>query len=342
MPALLVANLKYSHLLILSFLILLPSYFLTPNSLPLPCMKILITGGAGYIGYSLVQQLLQDVDQLHSITIYDNLSRRNYSFFTEAKFDHKPVKFVQGDILDGRTLSQALEGIDCVIHLAAKVTTPFADADAHSFDQINHWGTAQLAYAIEKSTVSKVIYLSSISIYGDSTDPLNEMTSPNPHSFYGRSKWEGEKQLKVLSRDRRVHIFRSGNVYGYNPSYRIDAVVNRFLFMAHFVGKITVNGSGDQHRSFIHVDKVAHTIVQVVNGITDPGTYNLVEHNFSIHDITDAIKTMYPNLDIIHANYNLRMKDVITEVPCQIRAKIQWPERTFETELADFKRHFSF
>ena len=127
-------------------------------------MKILITGGAGYIGYSVVKQLLEDVGNVHSIAIYDNLSRRNFSFFTEAKFDHKPVKLIQGDILDGRSLQKALEGIDCVVHLAARVTTPFADADAHSFDQVNHWGTAQLAYAIEKSSVSKVIYMSSQTI----------------------------------------------------------------------------------------------------------------------------------------------------------------------------------
>jgi UDP-glucose 4-epimerase len=305
-------------------------------------MKILITGGAGYIGYSVVKNLLEDLSPLHSITIYDNLSRRNYSFFTEAKFDHKPVKFIQGDILDGRTLSQALEGIDCVIHLAAKVTTPFADADAHSFDQINHWGTAQLAYAIEKSTISKIIYLSSISIYGDSAQPLNEMSVPNPHSFYGRSKWEGEKQLNVLNRDREVYILRSGNVYGYNPSYRIDAVVNRFLFQANFQGKITVNGSGDQHRSFIHVEKVANAIVRVVDGIPEPGTYNLVEHNFSINDITSRIQAIYPKLDIIHANFNIRMKDVITDLPCKIWDKIVLPVRTFEAELDDFKSHFSF
>jgi len=305
-------------------------------------MKILITGGAGYVGYSLVKNLLEDVSQLHSITIYDNLSRRNYSFFTEAKFDHKPVKFIHGDILDGRMLSQALEGIDCVIHLAAKVTTPFADADAHSFDQINHWGTAQLAYAIEKSNVSKVIYLSSISIYGDSTEPLNEESVPNPHSFYGRSKWEGEKQLNVLKKDRQVFILRSGNVYGYNPSYRIDAVVNRFLFQANFQGKITVNGSGDQHRSFIHVDKVANAIVRVVNGTIAPGTYNLVEHNFSINDITRGIQAIYPKLDIIHANYNIRMKDVITDVPCRIWQSIPLSNKSFEEELSAFKEHFSF
>jgi UDP-glucose 4-epimerase len=305
-------------------------------------LKILITGGAGYIGYSVVKKLLEDVDKLHSITIYDNLSRRNFSFFTEAKFDHKPVKLIQGDILDGRTLQKALEGIDCVIHLAAKVTTPFADADAHSFDQINHWGTAQLAYAIEKSTVSKVIYMSSISIYGDQAEPLHEEITPNPHSFYGRSKWEGEKQIKVLERDREVFILRSGNVYGYNPSYRIDAVVNRFLFQANFLGKITINGSGDQHRSFIHVDKLADITTRVVAGQVRSGVYNIVEHSRSINDITLEVKSLYPGLDIIHANYNIRMKDVMTKLPCRIFYQVTIPQLSFEEELQQFKSHFSF
>lgn len=305
-------------------------------------MKILITGGAGYIGYSVVKQLLEDVDQLHSITIYDNLSRRNFSFFTEARFHHKPVRLIQGDILDGRTLQQALEGIDCVIHLAAKVTTPFADADAHSFDQVNHWGTAQLAYAIEKSSVSRVIYMSSISIYGAHSEPMDETFTPNPHSFYGRSKWEGENQIQVLNRDREVIILRSGNVYGYNPSYRIDAVVNRFLFQANFIGKITINGSGDQHRSFIHVDKVAHAVAQVADGLVTPGIYNLVEHNFSINEIASCIQTLYPRLDIIHANFNIRMKDVITSVPCKIWSQIPLPSKSFENELLEFKSRFSF
>lgn len=305
-------------------------------------MKILITGGAGYIGYSLVKQLLEDVDQLHSITIYDNLSRRNYSFFTEAKFDHKPVKLIQGDILDGRMLQQALEEADWVVHLAAKVTTPFADSDAHTFDQVNHWGSAQLAYAIEKSTVSQVINLSSISIYGDHSHPVDEDTIPNPQSFYGRSKYEGEKQINVLSHNRKVYTLRSGNVYGYNPSYRIDAVVNRLLFQANFLGKITVNGSGEQQRSFIHVDKVANAIVRIIDGNILPGTYNLVEHNLSINAIAAAIHELYPKLDIIHANHNIRMKDVLTAFPCTIWSQISLPGRSLNEELADFKSHFSF
>ena len=305
-------------------------------------MKILITGGAGYIGYSLVKQLLEDVDQLHSITIYDNLSRRNYSFFTEANFDHKPVKLIQGDILDGRMLQQALEGVDWVVHLAAKVTTPFADSDAHTFDQVNHWGSAQLAYAIENSTVSQVINLSSISIYGDHPGPVDENSVPNPQSFYGRSKLEGEKQINVLNRNRKVYTLRSGKVYGYNPSYRIDAVVNRLLFQANFLGKITINGNGDQQRSFIHVDKVAKAIVRIIDGNITPGTYNLVEHNLSINEIASSIHNLYPALDIIHANHNIRMKDVQTSLPCPIWSQIPLPDTTMLEELSDFKGHFSF
>ena len=305
-------------------------------------MKILITGGAGYVGYSVVRKLLDDLDRVHSITIYDNLSRKNYSFFTEAKFDHKPVKLIQGDILDGRSLQKALEGIDCVIHLAAKVTTPFADADAHSFDQVNHWGTAQLAYAIEKSSVSRVIYMSSISIYGDHPEPVNEETMPSPHYFYGRSKWEGENQLQVLQRDRDVIILRSGNVYGYNPAYRIDAVVNRFLFQANFTGRITINGSGDQHRSFVHVDKLATATNAAVDGKVSPGIYNVVEHNLTINDIASSVKELYPGLDIIHANYNIRMKDIITALPCRIWDQVPLPTISFADELGEFKTHFSF
>ncbi|MEP6647948.1 MAG: SDR family oxidoreductase, partial [Saprospiraceae bacterium] len=303
---------------------------------------ILITGGAGYIGYSLVRQLLENVDELHSITIYDNLSRRNFSFFTDATFNHKPVRLIQGDILDGRMLTRALDGIDWVVHLAAKVTTPFADSDAHTFDQVNHWGSAQLAYAIEKSAVANVINLSSISIYGNHPDPVDENSIPNPQSFYGRSKLDGEKQINILNRDRKVYTLRSGNVYGYNPSYRVDAVVNRLLFQANFLRKITINGSGDQHRSFIHVDKVANAIVGIIDGNATPGTYNLVEHNLSINEIASQIQTLYPGLDIIHANHNIRMKDVLTSLPCRIWSQITLSGRSFPEELSDFKAHFSF
>jgi UDP-glucose 4-epimerase len=114
------------------------------------------------------------------------------------------------------------------------------------------------------------------------------------------------------------------------------------MFQANFLGKITINGSGEQHRSFIHVDKVASALVRVIDGQLSPGIYNLVEHNLSINDVVATIKDLYPGLDTIHANYNIRMKDILTEVPCRIWSDIHLPVKGFEDELADFKKQFSF
>ncbi len=305
-------------------------------------MQVLITGGAGYIGYSLVKQLLEDVDEIHSITIYDNLSRKNYSFFTEAKFDHKPIKFIQGDILDGRALSAALEGIDCVVHLAAKVTTPFADHEAHFYDQINHWGTAQLVSAIEKSDVKRVIYLSSMSVYGNHDEPLSEHTEPTPTSFYGISKLDGEKQLQTLRHSHELYIIRSGNVYGYNPAYRIDAVINRFMFDAHFHRRIQINGSGEQHRSFIHVSKIAAHLVGAVDGKYEPGLYNAVEHNLTVNEIAGYMRSLYPALETIHVSFNLNLRSVQTQLPVKLQELHPLETTNINEALRAFKSRFSF
>ena len=289
-----------------------------------------------------VRQLLEDVGQLHSVTIYDNLSRKNYSIFTEARFNQKPVHFIQGDILDGRTLSAALRDTDCVIHLAAKVTTPFADQEVHLYDQVNHWETAQLATAIEKSPVRKVIYLSSISVYGSSDCFVGESEEPNPRSFYGISKLEGEKQITTLRNTRDVYVLRSGNVYGYNPAYRIDAVINRFMFDANFIGRIKINGSGEQHRSFIHVDKIARTIVGAVDDTYSPGLYNVVEHNMTVNEVAREVGVLYPKLESIHVNYNIRMDDSRTRLPCRIFDYVPLLNRSLHEELREFKNSFSF
>ena len=90
--------------------------------------------------------------------IYDNLSKNHYNFFLGKQYD-KPdkVSFVRGEILDSRLLKKTLEEIDVVVHLAAMVTTPFANTDPHFYEQVNHWGTAEVVYAIEKANISKLL-----------------------------------------------------------------------------------------------------------------------------------------------------------------------------------------
>ena len=171
---------------------------------------------------------------------------------------------------------------------------------------------------------------------------LDESIEPNPRSFYGISKLDGEKQIQLLAKDRDVYILRSGNVYGYNPSYRIDAVINRFMFNANFIGRLQIHGSGEQYRAFIHVNKIAKAAMHAVDGKFPPGIYNVVEHNLSVNDITDHLKALYPNLESIHVNYNIRMRDVRVALPCKIWSHVPLPDVSFAKELADFKQHFSF
>jgi len=305
-------------------------------------MKILITGGAGYIGYSLVERLMKSDLPIEQIKIYDSLTRNNFNFFIQHKFSDKPLEFIRGEILDSRRLQQALKGVDVVFHLAARVTTPYADADAHFFDQINNWGTANVVNAIEESDVKHVIHLSSMSVYGSGNEVVDEESVPHPESFYGISKYHGEEHISRLEGQKKVHIIRSGNVYGYNPVMRIDAVFNRFMFEANFSGRININGDGSQSRAFIHVDKLAYVLEQLLGKEVPTGIYNLVEHNLTISEVISEIKELYPDLETLFVSKNMRMRQVKAKTPCKIWHYLPLPKKTIATELDEFKRAFAF
>jgi len=174
-------------------------------------MNILITGGAGYIGTELVYTL-GEMNEVESITVYDNLSRGNYNLFIGHKVASPKVKFVQGEILDSRKLRNVLKNIDIVFHLAAKVTTPFANTDGHIYEQTNHWGTAELTYALEESNVKQLVFLSSTGIYGNTTTPVNEGSLPQPDSFYSISKLRAERHVTRLSEKIKTIIADSINI----------------------------------------------------------------------------------------------------------------------------------
>ena len=156
-------------------------------------MNVLVTGGAGYIGTELVSLLVSN-PSIDKVIVYDNLSRMNYNLFLGLKLQkHPKLSFVKGELLDSRSLRKVLKGIDVVYHLAAKVTTPFDSSDSHVYEQVNHWGTAELVYAVEESNVKRFIYTSSSGVYGSSSGAVDESTIPNPKTFYAISKLRGEE-----------------------------------------------------------------------------------------------------------------------------------------------------
>lgn len=305
-------------------------------------MKILITGGAGYVGNELTFQLINNplVDQ---IVIYDNLSRKNYNLFLDTKYPSGKVKFVKGELLDSRKLKEVIKGIDVVIHLAAKVSTPLASEDSHLFEQINHWGTAELVYAVEESSnVQKFIYTSSTSVYGVSDEDIDINTQPNPKTFYGTSKLRGEAHVARLAEKMPTYILRCGNIYGYSPSVRFDAVINRFMFEANFIGRVQISGNGLQYRAFIHVDKVVNVIENLLKMEFASGIYNLVDKNMSVLEIAGLIKEIYPKLEMIFINQHLAMNQLKVKSDERLKAISTFPKKTIKEELLSFKERFAF
>lgn len=118
-------------------------------------MRVLVTGGAGYIGTELVRKLVK-IKEIEEIIVFDNLSRGLYNIFLCQNIENDNIRFIQGDILDTRTLQKIIKQVDIVYHLAAKIPNPYAEIDPHLIEQTNHWGTAELTYAIETSKCKKV------------------------------------------------------------------------------------------------------------------------------------------------------------------------------------------
>jgi UDP-glucose 4-epimerase len=306
-------------------------------------MNVLVTGGAGYIGTELVNLLVSN-PSVDKVIVYDNLSRLNYNLFLGLKLQkHSKLHFVKGELLDSRSLRKVLDGIDVVYHLAAKVTTPFASADSHAYEQVNHWGTAELVYAIEESKVSKFIYTSSSGVYGSSSSAVDESTIPNPKTFYAISKLRGEEHVKRIMDRIDTYIFRCGNVYGYSKSMRFDSVINKFVFEANFNRMVTIQGDGKQARSFIHIDLVSKALNNLLSSPLPSGVYNLVERSIKVFDIVDELKQLVPDLEFIFINQHLKLRELKVKMNPVVNKTLGITNpTTLKKELEEFLVRFTF
>jgi UDP-glucose 4-epimerase len=308
-------------------------------------MKILVTGGAGYIGTELISQLIGN-PVVEKVIIYDNLSRGNYNMFLGLRHPkHAKITFIKGELLDSRALKKVLKGVDVVYHLAAKVTTPFANADSHAYEQVNHWGTAELVYAVEESDVKRFIYTSSTGVYGSSKIPAHEDTPPEPQTLYAVSKFRGEEHVRRLIAGKKIdtYIMRCGNVYGYSRSMRFDAVINKFIFEANFNKLITIQGDGKQSRTFINIEMLTKGLNTLLTADLPSDVYNIVDRNLKVIDILDVLKELIPELEFIFINQHLSLHQLNVKVnPLITDTLMVKNQRTLKEELTDFLGKFSF
>lgn len=307
-------------------------------------MKVMITGGAGYIGTELVYRLAGEPG-IREVLVYDNLCKGNYNLFTglrkvpQSSAQNK-VKFIQADILDSRSLRKAMEGADVVFHLAAKVETPFADQNAHDFEQTNHWGTAEVVYTAEELGIGRLVYLSSQAVYGE-----GEVTATDharlPSSFYAVSKMRGEDHVMRLMQKQPVQLIRCANVYGYSKNLRIESVINKLIFDAHFSNRIAIHGDPNHALSYISLFRTVEVLAQVAMNEMASDVYNLSHRTLSSMDVVDALKEFYPELETIFVDQHIPMKSLT--MTCDERLQPMLPlETSMVQDVAKFRELFTF
>ena len=243
-------------------------------------MKILVVGGAGYVGGGIVDKLIPN----HEVTVYDSL-------VYETSY-RKQVDFIYGDIRDHKKLNSILNNYDCVIWLAALVGDGACSINPSLTQEIN----AESVNNLTKNYSGRIVFLSTCSVYGAQEGVLSEDSSTNPLSEYASSKLLAEKYLE----DSNVIIFRLGTLFGISDQYsriRLDLVVNILVTKALMENKMSVFG-GDQWRPLLHVNDVANaidvTVETQINGI-----FNLHYQNFKIIEIAEKIQKKITTAEII-------------------------------------------
>jgi len=305
-------------------------------------VKVLVTGGAGYVGAALVARLAcrDDIDE---VVVYDNLARGNRNLFLPGGLPEgaRGVRLARADLLDSHRLGRELDGVHTVFHLAARVTTPFADDDVHGFDQVNRWGTAGLAMLLERDhpSVQRLVHVSSDSVYGDTPDVTTPDAPPAPVTAYGASKLGAERQLERLEDRLDLCRVRCANVYGYGVAMRFDALINRLLFEAWFDGRMTLHGAGEARRSFVHVDAAARVLEAIGRGDHGDGVFHLVERRHSVLDVARAVGELVPEVETLFISQHLRRPDSLLDDDPRVPSELLETRPLVEV-LRDTAAHF--
>lgn len=216
--------------------------------------RIVVTGGAGFIGYHLCLKLLEKGVNL---TIYDNLSTGRIE---NVKDLPKPVKFVKGDVGNFEMLENNVGKVDVIFHLAAQVSVPYSMENPAEDFKTNAYGTLNILELARKKD-ARVVYASSAAVYGKpAKTPTPENSPLNPISFYGLSKLVGENycNMYIEKYGLEASIMRIANAYG--P--RCHGVIADFLHkIRKNPRKLEIIGSGLQSRDFVHVSDVVEALI---------------------------------------------------------------------------------
>ena len=262
-------------------------------------MKVLITGGAGFIGSHIVEHFQGKAE----VRVLDNL--RSGHKHNLAPFTHE---FIEGSILNRETVARAVQGVDFIFHLAAMISVPESMSKPIECDEINTRGTLVVLEEAAKAGVKKLVLSSSAAIYGDNpVTPKVETMLPEPKSPYAITKLDGEYYCKMFADEKRIQTacLRYFNVFGprQDPKSQYAAAVPIFVDRAVKNLPITIYGDGEQTRDFIFVKDIAAANVFFATQSPATGVFNVAYgQRITIKNLAEKIIALTGSKsEIVHA-----------------------------------------
>jgi nucleoside-diphosphate-sugar epimerase len=260
--------------------------------------SVLVTGGNGYLGSVLAEQLRV---RGYRTIVFDNCLT-SVDFPPGLNGDH--VVYIRGDVRDPSDLLPILKDVDAVVHLASVVGDPACNAVPHLAWDINYLGTIHLANACRQAGVKRFIFASTCSNYGlQVQENMDEMAPVNPQSIYAQTKIHSEHYLLSV-RDETFSpcILRFATLYGLSPRMRFDLAVNIMTVKAALEHEVTVYG-GEQWRPFLHVRDAARAILAALepaSASTSPEIYNCgsERENYTLNELGQLIVQEVPDAEL--------------------------------------------
>ncbi len=284
--------------------------------------RILVTGGAGYIGSLVVEELLKDG---FKPVVFDS-----FLWGKDALEDvADQIEMIEGDIRSSADVTYAMQGIDAVIHLAGLVGEPACKRNAIAHHTINVEATHTVVNAMtdpDLHHVPDLIFASSCSVYGNAAglfDEVREGTEENPLSEYAAAKLRAEKIIMAKAAEfPNFHptIMRLTTLFGWSRRPRLDLVTNLFVYKALREGKLTITGSGEQYRSLVHVRDVARAAVHLLKAsrfMRDRKIFHIGDeaNNRTVKQIAQLVAERVPGTEVVFGDGPTDRRDY--QINCQ-------------------------
>lgn len=311
--------------------------------------RILVIGGAGYIGSHVARQLL---DKGFQVRVLDLVLFGEESI--QDLLENPNFELIKGDFRHVGKVVEACRDVMAVVHLGAVVGDPACAYDEDYTKEVNYAATRMIREICRGAGIRRFVFASTCSVYGASDEIADERSQLNPVSLYAQTKIDSERAiLEVEDEEFCPTILRFATVFGLSSRPRFDLVINIVTAMAVKEGKCAIFG-GSQWRPFVHVSDLARAVVKVIESpedLVNRETFNVGddELNMQLSEVGDAIEKLFPDVEVVRQeedvdrrNYRVSFQKIrdILDFRCQVSVEegIQELKEALETgKIEDFR-----